>query len=198
MAKNESNYTPVSISRSNKLRLQSIKGRLSFDEYLGKILDFVEISGVNVNTPAVPAHVAIKDQANRIIEVMRGIEKTQNKMILNVQHILSGVNVEVENPEFMERTEDVAMLFEEHKKLVGIHASQTEELQRLRMENENLNKKLNEIPKSTNDLDIKRIKEIISEIENRKNTNTFNPANYEISKQEFDAYLEMLKKEIKK
>lgn len=91
----------VLLSSNTKQRLDVLKRGLSFDAYLSKVADFFENSGASLDDGKLPINQLLKDQANRIIEVMRGIEKKQNTLFKSLaerieQSSLSTPSTEIE------------------------------------------------------------------------------------------------------
>lgn len=67
----------ILISSQTKVRLESLKKGLSFDAYLAKVADYFENTGAKLEDGQQPITRLVIDQANRVIEVVRGIEKKQ-------------------------------------------------------------------------------------------------------------------------
>lgn len=67
----------ILVSNETKTRLEALKKGLSFDVYLAKVADYFENTGAKLEDGHQPLTRLITDQASRVIEVMRGIEKKQ-------------------------------------------------------------------------------------------------------------------------
>lgn len=69
------------ISPQTKARLDALKKGLSYDAFLAKVAEFLENSGASLEDGKLPVNKLIIDQASRVIEVVRGIEKKQNAIL---------------------------------------------------------------------------------------------------------------------
>lgn len=67
----------ILISDQTKMRLEALKKGLSFDAYLSKVADYFENTGARLEDGQQPLTRLVIDQASRVIEVVRGIEKKQ-------------------------------------------------------------------------------------------------------------------------
>ncbi len=64
--------------------LSKLKKGQSFDAYLKGVVQIWERDGTSVKDYEDPIDKLVKQQANRIIEVLRGVEKKQEKHLLTI------------------------------------------------------------------------------------------------------------------
>jgi len=68
-------YKHMAVYVGTKNRIDASKGRKSYDDILVYMCSFFEISGI-ITTSHIASHAIImKEQSNRVIEVMRDVEK---------------------------------------------------------------------------------------------------------------------------
>ncbi|WP_276530418.1 BfmA/BtgA family mobilization protein [Phocaeicola vulgatus] len=55
-----------------------LKGNKSHDAFVAEMLLYFETTGITPQSNVMPPNIAAKEQASRVIEVVRGIEKSTN------------------------------------------------------------------------------------------------------------------------
>lgn len=55
-----------------------LKGSKSHDAFVAEMLLYFETTGITPQSNVMPPNIAAKEQASRVIEVVRGIEKSTN------------------------------------------------------------------------------------------------------------------------
>ena len=184
--------TSIRIKESTRFRLDMLKGSKSHDTFVAEMLLYFETTGITPN-------VAAKEQASRVIEVVRGIEKSTNVRLKNIEQLLLSLVGEVKTPgdnpdEYM-------------------HISQVQELlERSRQLEQEARENREKAGKLQTDLEIARqekgtpavgcnthkILEIVERIDEVKKIPTFNDTVYEIDRNTLDMWVKRLKDELKK
>ena len=150
--------------------------------------------------------MAVKEQANRVIEVVRGIEKTQKvtlKAILDSIHALSGQQIPasaapVNSDEYM-HINQVQELLNEAEQLRKENDRKSEELNQLRTQVEMAGKQMPADGSSSNAASIKKILlETVTIFDERKKTATFNDDIYEFDRNTFDKWIARFRDDINK
>ena len=122
--------------------LSKLKKGQSFDAYLKGVVQILERDGTSVKDYEDPIEKLIKAQVNRVIEVVRGIEKKQEKHLISM---LDRLTSEPEK-EVVEAPSLSAILTDEDREnieaLVKRNEDQEAELLRLRSENRRLTTQL--------------------------------------------------------
>lgn len=80
----------IRVDDALKSRIAKLKKSLSYGDYLEKVVTYFEVTGVNPDTQIVLPEEAVKKSANRVIEVIRGIEKKQNAYLEFIREMLVG------------------------------------------------------------------------------------------------------------
>lgn len=70
--------TSIRIKESTRFRLDMLKGNKSHDAFVAEMLLYFETTGITPQSNVMPPNIAAKEQASRVIEVVRGIEKSTN------------------------------------------------------------------------------------------------------------------------
>ena len=74
----------LKLSEDTYSSLSKLKKGLSFDDYLKGVVQILERDGTSVKDYEDPIERLVKAQANRVIEVVRGIEKKQEKHLVSI------------------------------------------------------------------------------------------------------------------
>jgi len=198
---NSFKYVPV--YESTKNRLDSLKGRKSYELMLDEMLTYFEQTGIVPTSRMVSPVVAMKEQSNRVIEVMRGIEKKENITLNAIYDLLKTISLGKHNDEKGEviddenenyiPVKDVQELLEKHKTL-------EENFRKLEIQNNSYSSKIKLLEseqKPENGVNTNILLEIIERLEETPKAATFNNSIYEIERTVFDALITRLKSELK-
>jgi len=125
----------IQITEPIKYRLDRLKGNRSYDSFLEDVATYFETSGISPKSNVVSPVLTMKEQANRIIEVMRGIEKSQRKEF-------AFLSDQIKNAHFSQLTQDAneAEAEETLRSLISDNEKKEKENQRLRTRVEELEK----------------------------------------------------------
>lgn len=154
-----------------------LKGNKSHDAFVAEMLLYFETTGITPQSNVMPPNIAAKEQASRVIEVVRGIEKSTNVRLKNIEQLLLSLVGEVKTPgdnpdEYM-------------------HISQVQEL--LDLEIARQEKGTPAVGCNTH-----KILEIVERIDEVKKIPTFNDTVYEIDRNTLDMWVKRLKDELKR
>lgn len=75
-----------------------LKGNKSHDAFVAEMLLYFETTGITPQSNVMPPNIAAKEQASRVIEVVRGIEKSTNVRLKNIEQLLLSLVGEVKTP----------------------------------------------------------------------------------------------------
>ena len=132
----------LKLSEDTYLSLSKLKKGLSFDDYLKGVVQILERDGTSVKDYEDPIERLVKAQANRVIEVVRGIEKKQEKHLVSILDRLASEP----KKEVVEAPAVSAILTDEDREnieaLIKQNEEQGEEIQRLKSENGRLTTQL--------------------------------------------------------
>lgn len=132
----------LKLSEDTYSSLSKLKKGLSFDDYLKGVVQILERDGTSVKDYEDPIERLVKAQANRVIEVVRGIEKKQEK------HLISILDRFTSEPKkaVVEAPAMSAILTDEDREnieaLIKQNEEQGEEIHRLKSENGRLTTQL--------------------------------------------------------
>lgn len=193
--------TSIRIKESTRFRLDMLKGSKSHDAFVAEMLLYFETTGITPQSNVMPPNIAAKEQASRVIEVVRGIEKSTNVRLKNIEQLLLSLVGETKTPgdnpdEYM-------------------HISQVQELLEAFQANWNpggqgkigrrpgsckrilkwLGRRKELRPSGCN---THKILEIVERIDEVKKIPTFNDTVYEIDRNTLDMWVKRLKDELKK
>lgn len=122
--------------------LSKLKKGQSFDAYLKGVVQILERDGTSVKDYEDPIERLVKAQANRVIEVVRGIEKKQEKHLVSILDRLTSEP----KKEVVEAPAVSAILTDEDREnieaLIKQNEEQGAEIQRLKSENGRLTTQL--------------------------------------------------------
>ena len=200
---NSFKYVPV--YESTKNRLDSLKGRKSYEVILDEMLSYFELTGITPSSRITSPDAVMKEQSSKIIEVMRGIEKKENITLNAIYDLLKSVSLNVQQNEKTETSKDddenyihvkdVEALIEQHKKLKESYSA-SEEKNKLHLREIELLKAGTTSEDLNESVNTDRLLEIVETIEDRKKPATFNSSIYEIDRNVFDAWITRLKNEL--
>ena|ERR1035437_5336396 len=198
-------YKHLAVNAGTKNRIDLLKGRKSYDDILVDMCTYFEISGITPTSHIISPEVVVKEQSNRVIEVMRGIEKKQNIALNSIYELLKAVSSGthnndkdesiIESAENYMHINDVKDLLDHYKELKKLNEKTEAKNKILLQEVEGL--KSNQISASSTELvDTNVLIEIVEKIDSFKKPATFNNAIYEIDRNTFDAWINRLTKEL--
>lgn len=194
----------LKLSEDTYSSLSKLKKGLSFDDYLKGVVQILERDGTSVKDYEDPIERLVKAQANRVIEVVRGIEKKQEK------HLISILNRLASEPkkEVVEATAVSAILTDEDRAnieaLIKKNEEQETEIRRLKSENGRLTTQLEleaRKPKAgAVRLDEEAEKELLEQLfklENSMVIDHLSQKTFTINKGDFRTMMETLRKTIR-
>lgn len=194
----------LKLSEDTYSSLSKLKKGLSFDDYLKGVVQILERDGTSVKDYEDPIERLVKAQANRVIEVVRGIEKKQEK------HLISILNRLASEPkkEVVEATAVSAILTDEDRAnieaLIKKNEEQEAEIRRLKSENGRLTTQLEleaRKPKAgAVRLDEEAEKELLEQLfklENSMVIDHLSQKTFTINKGDFRTMMETLRKTIR-
>lgn len=125
----------LKLSEDTYSSLSKLKKGLSFDDYLKGVVQILERDGTSVKDYEDPIERLVKAQANRVIEVVRGIEKKQEKHLVSILDRLTSEP----KKEVVEAPSVSAILTDEDREnieaLIKQNEEQGAEIHRLKSEN---------------------------------------------------------------
>lgn len=132
----------LKLSEDTYSSLSKLKKGLSFDDYLKGVVQILERDGTSVKDYEDPIERLVKAQANRVIEVVRGIEKKQEKHLISILDRLASEP----KKEVVEAPAVSAILTDEDRAnieaLIKRNEEQEAEIHRLKSENGRLTTQL--------------------------------------------------------
>lgn len=132
----------LKLSEDTYSSLSKLKKGLSFDDYLRGVVQILERDGTSVKDYEDPIDRLVKAQANRVIEVVRGIEKKQEKHLVSILDRLTSEP----KKEVVEAPAISAILTDEDREnieaLIKKNEEQGAEIRRLKSENGRLTTQL--------------------------------------------------------
>ena len=132
----------LKLSEDTYSSLSKLKKGLSFDDYLKGVVQILERDGTSVKDYEDPIERLVKAQANRVIEVVRGIEKKQEKHLVSILDRLTSEP----KKEVVEAPAISAILTDEDREnieaLIKQNEEQGAEIRRLKSENGRLTTQL--------------------------------------------------------
>ena len=132
----------LKLSEDTYSSLSKLKKGLSFDDYLRGVVQILERDGTSVKDYEDPIERLVKAQANRVIEVVRGIEKKQEKHLVSILDRLTSEP----KKEVVEAPAVSAILTDEDREnieaLIKQNEEQGAEIRRLKSENGRLTTQL--------------------------------------------------------
>lgn len=200
------NYKHIAVYAGTKNRIDALKGRKSYDDILVDMCSYFEITGIAPTSHIISPEVVVKEQSNRVIEVMRGVEKKQNIAFNSIYELLKAVSSSshnndkdesiIENDENYMHLNDVKDLIDQFKELKKLNEKTEAKNKLLLNEVEELKQQSPSL--NSNDLvNTGVLLEIIDKIDALKRPATFNKDIYEIERNGFDAWISRLTKELR-
>lgn len=193
------NNTQIKVKETTKLRLDLLKNSRTYDAVISDMLLYFETTGITPKSKIVSPAVAVKEQASRVIEVVRGIEKATNTRLKNIEQMVSRLfpmQPDTENlhnsDEFMHISQ-VQELLERAKEQEKSLSHYREQVQGLQTELENVRRH----PDNGQGVNVRKLLEVVERIDGMKKVQTFNDAAYEIDRNTFDLWIKRLKEELK-
>lgn len=194
----------LKLSEDTYSSLSKLKKGLSFDDYLKGVVQILERDGTSVKDYEDPIERLVKAQANRVIEVVRGIEKKQEKHLISILDRLASEP----KKEVVEATAVSAILTDEDRAnieaLIKKNEEQEAEIRRLKSENGRLTTQLElEARKSKAGavrLDEEAEKELLEQLfklENSMVIDHLSQKTFTINKGDFRTMMETLRKTIR-
>lgn len=201
------NAQQVKIKQTTKLRLDMLKGGKTYDQIISEMTGYFEQTGISPQSNVISPSVAVKAQADRVIEVVRGIEKTEKvilKSILDTVKFIAksqaGEGLPADfNPDEYLHINQVQELLSEAEQLKKDNAKKNDELARLKSKLEMTEATpAKESGSGVSDKVKKSLLELVGVFEERKKPSTFNEEIYEFDRNTFDQWIERFKSDIKK
>ena len=194
----------LKLSEDTYSSLSKLKKGLSFDDYLKGVVQILERDGTSVKDYEDPIERLVKAQANRVIEVVRGIEKKQEKHLISILDRLASEP----KKEVVEATAVSAILTDEDRAnieaLIKKNEEQEAEIRRLKSENGRLTTQLEleaRKPKAgAVRLDEEAEKELLEQLfklENSMAIDHLSQKTFTINKGDFRTMMETLRKTIR-
>ena len=194
----------LKLSEDTYSSLSKLKKGLSFDDYLKGVVQILERDGTSVKDYEDPIERLVKAQANRVIEVVRGIEKKQEKHLISILDRLASEP----KKEVVEATAVSAILTDEDRAnieaLIKKNEEQEAEIRRLKSENGRLTTQLEleaRKPKAgAVRLDEEAEKELLEQLfklENSMVIDHLSQKTFTINKGDFKVMVDTLKKTIR-
>ena len=196
----------IGINESTKNRLDALKGRKSYNSIIEEMLSYFEQTAIPPTSRITSPVAAMKEQSNRIIEVLRGIEKKQNiannatydllkTISLGKRNDEKGEPISADNENYLHVSE-VEKLVERHKELEELYNKSEARNKSLMNKVEELKETVNS-GNSENVVNTNLLLEIVERLEETPKPATFNNGIYEIERTSFDALITRLKSELK-
>ena len=182
--------------------LSKLKREQSFDAFLRGVSQILERDNTSVKNYEDPIEKAIKAQANRIIEVMRGIEKKQEKHLLTILQQAQQISSPAISPSETFSEEDRANI----EALIALNKEQNETISRLQGERSRLLTQLElEERKSTssssqglNEEGVQELLEQLFKLEGKMSPDYINKSSLNINRSDFKVIIDTLKETIRK
>lgn len=176
-----------------------LKGSKSHDAFVAEMLLYFETTGITPQSNVMPPNIAAKEQASRVIEVVRGIEKSTNVRLKNIEQLLLSLVGEVktpgDNPDEYMHISQVQELLERSKQLEQEARENREKAGKLQTDLEIARQEKGTPAGGCN---THKILEIVERIDEVKKIPTFNDTVYEIDRNTLDMWVKRLKDELKR
>ena len=182
--------------------LSKLKREQSFDAFLRGVALILERDNTSVKNYEEPIEKALKAQANRIIEVMRGIEKKQEKHLLSIfqqaRQIVPPASLPSEGLSEEDRANIEAMIALNKEQSATISKLQGE-LNKVRTQLELEGRKVASSPSQGLDEEAEReLMEQIYKLEGKMSPDYLNKSSLNINKADFKVIIDTLKRTIVK
>lgn len=197
--------TSIRIKESTRYRIDALKAHKSHDIFISEMLSYFETTGITPQSKVASPAIAVKEQASRVIEVVRGVEKSTNIKLKNLEQMLSRLlsvqpqMQEYSNPaqnmdEYM-HVSQVQELLERAKEQERTIAKYRDEVSRLKGE---LEVSASHKPEMQVGVNVQKLLEVVERIDSMKKIPTFNDTVYEIDRNTFDLWIKRFKDELKR
>jgi hypothetical protein len=189
----------IKVKDTTKVRLDLFKNSKTYDTVISEMLLYFETTGITPQSNVMPPNIAAKEQASRVIEVVRGIEKSTNVRLKNIEQLLLSLVGEVktpgDNPDEYMHISQVQELLERSKQLEQEARENREKAGKLQTDLEIARQEKGTPAVGCN---THKILEIVERIDEVKKIPTFNDTVYEIDRNTLDMWVKRLKDELKK
>lgn len=202
--------TSIRLKETTRFRLDNLKGSKTHDTFLGEMLTYFETTGIMPQSMMISPVVAVKEHANRVIEVVRGIEKTQKPTLKAILDAVSQLAAQQKNgslpaganPDEYMHVNEVQKLLAEAERLRNENAHKDEELARMRTQLEIAGKKTPVADTTGGTVNVPAIKktllETVAVFDERKKPSTFNDDIYEFDRNTFDKWIARFRSDLNK
>lgn len=189
----------IKVKDTTKVRLDLFKNNKTYDTVISEMLLYFETTGITPQSNVMPPNIAAKEQASRVIEVVRGIEKSTNVRLKNIEQLLLSLVGEVktpgDNPDEYMHISQVQELLERSKQLEQEARENREKAGKLQTDLEIARQEKGTPAVGCN---THKILEIVERIDEVKKIPTFNDTVYEIDRNTLDMWVKRLKDELKR
>ena len=189
----------IKVKDTTKVRLDLFKSNKTYDTVISEMLLYFETTGITPQSNVMPPNIAAKEQASRVIEVVRGIEKSTNVRLKNIEQLLLSLVGEVktpgDNPDEYMHISQVQELLERSKQLEQEARENREKAGKLQTDLEIARQEKGTPAVGCN---THKILEIVERIDEVKKIPTFNDTVYEIDRNTLDMWVKRLKDELKR
>lgn len=189
----------IKVKDTTKVRLDLFKNNKTYDTVISEMLLYFETTGITPQSNVMPPNVVAKEQASRVIEVVRGIEKSTNVRLKNIEQLLLSLVGEVktpgDNPDEYMHISQVQELLERSRQLEQEARENREKAGKLQTDLEIVRQEKGTPAVECN---TRKILEIVERIDEVKKIPTFNDTVYEIDRNTLDMWVKRLKDELKK
>lgn len=168
------------------------------------MLDYFDATGIMPQSKIASPAATVKEQASRVIEVVRGVEKATNTKLKNIEQVLlrlvseqmpvnENTSSSINPDEFMHLSQ-VQELLEKAKEQDRLIANYRDEIDKLRTELDNTSGRSDNHP----EVNVHKLLEVVERIDSMKKIPTFNDTVYEIDRNSFDLWIKRFKDELKR
>lgn len=189
----------IKVKDTTKVRLDLFKSNKTYDTVISEMLLYFETTGITPQSNVMPPNIAAKEQASRVIEIVRGIEKSTNVRMKNIEQLLLSLVGKVktpgDNPDEYMHISQVQELLERSRQLEQEARENREKAGKLQTDLEIARQ---EKGTSAVGCNTHKILEILERIDEVKKIPTFNDTVYEIDRNTLDMWVKRLKDELKK
>lgn len=189
----------IKVKDTTKVRLDLFKNSKTYDTVISEMLLYFDTTGITPQSNVMPPNIAAKEQASRVIEVVRGIEKSTNVRLKNIEQLLLSLVGEVktpgDNPDEYMHISQVQELLDRSKQLEQEARENREKAGKLQTDLEIARQEKGTPAVGCN---THKILEIVERIDEVKKIPTFNDTVYEIDRNTLDMWVKRLKDELKK
>lgn len=193
----------IKIKDTTKLRIDALKHTDTYDSFIDKMLSYFESTGIMPTSKIVSPVAAMREEAERIIKVIRGIEKSEGvtlkaiyDSVKNLSFSGSGEHRDTVNftPEEMEK---VNAVIDHAQHLEKENAGYISEIKELRQQLDLARQEQTTTAGTDTGINVSKVREILDVLNSKKKTTTFNTDIYEIPRNDFDIWMKRLKDELK-